>query len=139
MVDGVPRALRRAVPVAAGLAVLACVLAATASRAQDAPADLTDVVMVPREGAVEVWVRLSRPVAPTTAVFDRPWRLVLDFEGTRYRWKGGPLAVSQEPLRAIRGSQFRKDMARVVVELTTKADYTIDQDREGLRIVFPAR
>jgi hypothetical protein len=44
--------------------------------------------------------------------------------------------VTIEPVRELRGSQYRPGVARLVIELRRKAAYTIEQDREGLRIVL---
>ena len=67
---------------------------------------------------------------------DSPHRLVLDFDDTAYRWTVKPMPVAPEPVRELRGSQFRKGVARLVVELRRPAVYTIERDREGLRIIF---
>ena len=127
--------MRAARPLA--VLLVALLLAPAAAGAQGEPAELTEATLVEREGAVEVWVRLSRPVRYQSELIDTPHRLVLDFEDTTYRWATQPLPVSAEPVRQIRGSQFRKGVARLVIELRRKATYTIDADREGLRIVIP--
>ena len=118
------------------LALMITMFAASAG-AQGEPAALTEATVVEREGAVEVWVRLSRPARYQAELMDSPPRLVLDFDDTAYRWSVRPVPAPQEPLRELRGSQFRKGMARLVVELRRPATYTIESDREGLRIVFP--
>jgi len=46
-----------------------------------------------------------------------------------------PVAI--DPVRELRGSQYRKGATRLVIELSRKVAYTIEQDREGLRIVLP--
>jgi hypothetical protein len=107
------------------------------ARAQGEPAELTDATVIERDGAVEVWVRLSRPVKYQTELMDGPFRLVIDFQDTAYRWTTRPVPVTIEPVRELRGSQFRKGVARIVVELRRKMAYTIEEDREGLRIVLP--
>jgi hypothetical protein len=118
--------------------IVVLVLAPTATaRAQPEPPALTEAVVIEREAAVEVWVRLSRAVKYRSDLMDSPWRLVLDFEGTAYRWAPRPVAVGLDPVRELRGSQYRPGIARLVVELRRKATYTIEQDREGLRIVLP--
>src|SRR5688500_7454437 len=108
----------------------------TQAGAQAAPAALTDATVVEREGAVEVWVRLTRPSRYQAEVIDGPHRLVLDFDDTAYRWTTRPVPVTPEPVRELRGSQFKKGVARLVVELRRPAAYTIESDREGLRIIF---
>lgn len=105
--------------------------------AQPEPASLSEAVVVERDTAVEVWVRLSRPVKYRSDLMDGPWRLVLDFEATAYRWAARPVAVGLDPVRELRGSQYRPGAARLVIELRRKVAYTIGQDREGLRIVLP--
>ena len=121
---------------ALGALVVAAVLAGAPAGAQREPASLTEATVVEREGAVEVWVRLSRTVRYQAEFMDRPYRLVIDFDDTVYRWSLRPVPVGPDPVRELRGSQYRKGVARLVVELRRQAIYTIEQDREGLRIVF---
>jgi hypothetical protein len=109
----------------------------TGAHAQGEPAALTEATIVERDGAVEVWVRLTRPVRYQAELIDSPSRLVIDFDDTAYRWSVKPVPAGPEPVRELRGSQFRKGVARLVVELDRPVTYTIDSDREGLRIVFP--
>jgi len=123
--------------VAAALVLIALAASAGRVHAQGEPAALTEATVVQREGAVEVWVRLTRPARHQAEMIDSPHRLVLDFEDTAYRWSGKPVPVAPEPVRALRGSQFRKGVARLVIELSRPVTYTIERDREGLRIIFP--
>ena len=97
---------------------------------------LTDATVVEREAAVEVWVRLTRTARYQAEFLDSPYRLVLDFDETAYRWTTRAMPATPEPLRELRGSQFRKGVARLVIELQRPTIYTIEQDREGLRVVF---
>jgi hypothetical protein len=108
-----------------------------AARGQGEPVELTEATLVERDGAVEVWVRLSREARYQSELMDSPYRLVLDFEETAYRWTTQPMPIAADPVRQLRGSQFRKGVARLVIELQRKVTYTIDADREGLRIVIP--
>jgi AMIN domain-containing protein len=129
--------LARMVRALPALSMLVTLLAgAAAARAQGDLGRLTEATVVEREGAVEVWVRLSRTARYHAELMDQPYRLVLDFDDTAYRWTTKAVAVVQEPLRELRGSQYRKGVARLVVELRRPAIYTIEQDREGLRIIF---
>jgi AMIN domain-containing protein len=108
------------------------------ARGQDEPsAELSEVVIVERDAAVEIWVRLSRPAKYQGELIDSPWRLVLDVEDAAYRWSVRPQAVGADPVRELRGSQYRKGVARLVIELQRKVEYVVEQDREGLRIVLP--
>jgi len=120
------------IALALGLMVVALV---TSVHAQE-PAALTEATVVEREGFVEVWVRLTRPSRYQAEMMDSPHRLVLDFDDTAYRWTVKPVPVTPEPVRELRGSQYKKGVARLVVELRRPAAYTIERDREGLRIIF---
>jgi len=124
----------RALPIVALLVTL--LAGADAARAQGDLGALTEATVVEREDAVEVWVRVSRTARYHAELMDQPYRLVIDFDDTAYRWTTKAVPVVQEPLRALRGSQYRKSVARLVVELRRAAIYTIEQDREGLRIIF---
>lgn len=127
------RAARVLVALLLGLAVWP-----PAARGQgEPPVELTEATIVEHDAAVEVWVRLSRPGKYQSDLMDSPWRLVLDFEDTAYRWSARPVPVSAELVRELRGSQFRKGVARLVIELRRKVPYVVEQDREGLRIVLP--
>jgi hypothetical protein len=119
--------------------LIALVALPPAARGQGEPptVELTEATIVEHDAAVEVWVRLSRPGKYQSDLIDSPWRLVLDFENTTYRWSARPVAVSADLVRELRGSQFRPGVARLVIELRRKVPYVIEQDREGLRIVLP--
>jgi hypothetical protein len=108
-----------------------------ASTPTPAPSELTEATIVERDSAVEVWVRLSREARYQSEFMDSPYRLVLDFEDTAYRWVKYAVPVAADPVRQLRGSQYRKGVARLVIELHRKVAFTIDADREGLRIVIP--
>jgi hypothetical protein len=119
------------------LAVVLALAPAAPSHAQGEPAvELSEATIVERDAAVEVWVRLSRSARYQAELMDSPDRLVLDFEDTAYRWSKQAVPVTADPVRQLRGSQFRKGVARLVIELQRKVGYTIETDREGLRIVI---
>jgi hypothetical protein len=122
---------------AALVLVLALALLAAPARAQAPLAELSEVAVIERDAAVEVWVRLSRPAKYQSELIDGPWRLVIDFDQTAYRWTTRPVPAPVEPVRELRGSQYRPGVARLVIELRRKSTYAIEQDREGLRIVLP--
>jgi hypothetical protein len=117
--------------------VLALILLVGPVSAQAPTTELTEVAVIERDAAVEVWVRLSRPAKYQSELIDSPWRLVVDFEQTAYRWTTRPVPAPVEPVRELRGSQYRPGVARLVIELRRKSTYAIEQDREGLRIVLP--
>jgi hypothetical protein len=129
--------VRAARAVAALLVALAVSPPVASGQGEPPSAELSEATIVERDAAAEVWVRLSRPARYQAELMDNPWRLVLDFEDTAYRWSVQPQPVEVDPVRALRGSQYRKGVARLVIELRRKVAYVVEQDGEGLRIVLP--
>jgi hypothetical protein len=125
-----------AVRVLAALLVALTALPPAAAAQGEPSVELTEAAIIERDAAVEVWVRLSREARYQSELMDGPYRLVLDFEDTAYRWVKYAVPVAADPVRQLRGSQYRKGVARLVIELHRKVAYTIDADREGLRIVI---
>ena len=100
-------------------------------------AQLSDVTVTTQEDTATIFVKTSTPPKYQADLIDSPTRLVIDFEETEYAWRKTPLPVAQAPLKQIRGSQYRKGTARVVVEFTRKVGYAIREDEGGLSIVIP--
>jgi type IV pilus assembly protein PilQ len=101
------------------------------------PTELRDVSVSTQPDAVTIVVKTTGEVKYQAEMVDRPDRLVLDFSNTSYGWRKTPLNVGTEPLKQIRGSQYRRGVARVVVELTRKVGYAIREEPDGLAIVIP--
>jgi hypothetical protein len=63
--------------------------------------------------------------------------LVIDINGTfaspRSHWPGVP-----EPLKEVRGSQFKPGTARLIMELKRKAGYRIEEGPQGLTVLIDA-
>ena len=91
--------------------VLALGLLAVAPARAASPVELTDVRVARRAGRVSVELRTSAPPRYRAELIDGPWRVVLDLEDALYRVATVPLAVDADPVRAIRGSQYRKGVA----------------------------
>jgi len=106
-------------------------------RAQTEPARLSDVTVTPQADSVTVFVKTSREAQYKADLVDSPSRLVIDLEDTVYAWRKTPLAVGKDPVRQIRGSQFRQGTARVVLDLTRNVGYAIREEPNGLAIVIP--
>jgi type IV pilus assembly protein PilQ len=65
-----------------------------------------------------------------------PERLVLDFAGARMGVQKTTIAGVSAPVLDVRLGQFRPDIARVVVDLTTAAPYQIAHEGEAVVIYF---
>ena len=121
----------------AGL-VVALSLAVTgigSSQTADSPIQLTDISIERASDGASVTVKTSGPAQYEAKLIDTPTRLVIDVAGATYgsskaRWTSGV-----EPVKEVRASQFRKGIARVVVEMTQKTvGYHIDETPSGLVI-----
>jgi len=123
------------VVVAVGLALV--LLAPVPLKAQPAATVLSDVTVTSQPDSVTVHVKTSREPQYRAELIDSPSRLVIDLENTVYAWRKSPLAVGTDPVKLIRGSQYRKGVARVVFELTRNVGYAIREEDDGLAIVIP--
>jgi type IV pilus assembly protein PilQ len=121
----------------AGLAVVVS-LAVTgigASQTADTPVELKDVSIERAFDGASVTVKTSGPAQYDAKLIDSPTRLVIDLSDATYsasksRWTSGV-----EPIKEVRGSQWRKGVARVVVEMTRNdVGYRIDETSNGLVI-----
>lgn len=124
---------------AAGLlaAAFAILLAAAPALAQEPALVTVRGVTVTREGeSVAVRVATSGPPRWRTEAWGEPFRIVVDLDGATYRLPEAPATGLVEPVREIRGSQFRKGIARVVIVLTRRTDFAVEPDDAGLRVVF---
>src|SRR6266850_3686559 len=106
-------------------------------RAQTEPARLNDVTVTPQADSVTVFVKTSREAQYKADLVDSPSRLVIDLEDTVYAWRKTPLVVGKDPIKQIRGSQFRQGTARLVLDLTRNVGYAIREEPNGLAIVIP--
>jgi type IV pilus assembly protein PilQ len=121
-----------------GVALLVLFPIGTVGNAQTTPAtQLRDVTVHAQPDAVTIVVKTSGEVKYQAELIESPDRLVLDFDDTAYGWRKNPLPVSAEPVKQIRGSQYRRGVARVVLDLTRKVGYAIREETDGLAIVIP--
>src|SRR5258707_5733961 len=67
-----------------------------------------------------------------------PDRLVLDFAGARLAVQKTVIPGNSAPVRGVRLGQYRPDVARVVVDLTTATPYQVSRDAEAVVISFEA-
>src|SRR5256885_5447012 len=100
--------MRRRIPivlVAVGLTW--ALLAPVSSEAQTTPTVLSDVTVTSQPDSVTVHVKTSREPQYRAELIDSPSRLVIDLDNTVYAWRKTPLPVGTDPVKQIRGSQYR--------------------------------
>ena len=117
----------------AGLAIAVSLAVAGVGSSQTTEVQLKDVSIERAFDGAAVTVKTTGPAQYEAKLIDSPTRLVIDLTGATYgsprvRWTSGV-----EPVKEVRGSQWRKGIARIVVEMT-KADvgYRIDETPDGL-------
>src|SRR5258705_8837267 len=86
-------------------------------RAQTEPARLSDVTVTPQSDSVTVFVKTSREAQYRADLVDSPSRLVIDLENTIYAWRKTPLTVGKDPVRQVRGGQYRQGLPPVPLNL----------------------
>src|ERR1700687_5017581 len=65
-----------------------------------------------------------------------PDRLVLDFSATRLSVKQSKIAGEAAPIQSIRMAQYKPEIARVVIDLTSTAQYSIKSEGKAVVVVF---
>ncbi|HEV2055174.1 MAG TPA: AMIN domain-containing protein [Methylomirabilota bacterium] len=128
----------KAIVSSVGLLLLLTVVAAGTGTAQtpDAAVQVTSLSVDRLPDGVTVRIKTSGPAKYQSSFIDYPNRLVVDLPDATYTWSKTTLKSDTEPVRQVRGSQWKGSVARVVVELSRKVGYRIDQDAEGLLIVL---
>src|SRR2546427_2713134 len=112
-------------------------LAPAGGGAQTEPARLSDVTVTPQTDSVTVFVKTSREPHYKADLVDSPTRLVVDLEDTVYAWRKTPLSVGKDPVKQVRGGQYRQGVARLVPDLSRRVGYAIREESDGLAIVIP--
>src|SRR5437899_9705285 len=128
----------RRIPIVLVVVSLALVLLVrTGSWAQGEPARLSDVTVTPHPDSVTVFVKTSREAQYKADLVESPSRLVIDLENTVYAWRKTPLNVGKDPVKQVRGGQYRQGGARLVLDLSRSVGYAIREESDGLAIVIP--
>ncbi|HEY7650961.1 MAG TPA: AMIN domain-containing protein [Methylomirabilota bacterium] len=126
---------------ALAFALAITLLSVTNAGGQDKPLTLPVVVRdvavdALQPGSAVVVIKTSRLPRFTNSLIGNPPRLVIDFTDATFGWNQIRLPVGGDDVREIRGSQFRKDVARIVIELAHSMSYTIEPHIGGLRVAI---
>ena len=102
------------------------------ARASAATAVISSVAVTqdPQRAAVRVEGAGRLDVHPVR--MQNPERLVLDFSGARLNVQKTSIPGVSAPVRGVRLGQFRPDVARVVIDLTTTAPYQIAHEGDAI-------
>ena len=109
------------------------------SPAADGRARLTAVHYSSVPGGTRVVLELDRVVRYQASRLDNPSRLFLDLEDTHLALAGRSIPADDPLLRSIRVAQYRRDVARVVLDLEDSADYSATLQPDPPRLVIELR
>jgi hypothetical protein len=125
-----PRLLHRAV----GSLLATLFLAGPASAASR----MTDVEVDLKEQVVSVHVKISGTPRYHVLSLEGPPRVVIDIQETSFAWRSARGGAYPPPIREIRGSQWKPGVSRVVLELTHRAEYRVEERSDGLVVLLEA-
>ncbi len=96
-------------------------------------------VAVARAGQqTSVRVEGNGPLAYHAERLNNPERLVLDFSGAHLALARSSIASELRPVRGVRLSQFKPNVARVVIDLERVVRYKVKTDGKGITVEFAA-
>src|ERR1700693_4260394 len=131
------RSMKARVPSVGLLLLLAVVVVGIGTaQPQDAAVRVTSLSVERLADGITVRIKTSGPAKYQSSFLDSPNRLVVDLPGATYTWNKSTLSSDAEPVRQVRGSQWKSSMARVVGALSRKVGYRIDENADGLLIVL---
>ncbi len=120
MLGGTPATVRAQAP--AGASTNAAVISSVA------------ITQAPQRAAIRV--EGAGKLDVHAARMQNPERLVLDFASATMGVQKSSIPGVSAPVRSVRLGQFRPDIARVVIDLTTAAPYQIAHEGEAVVIYF---
>lgn len=120
---------------ALSLALLMLLGPALPAAAQSA-VQLKNVQVESKSEGVTIKIATTGTPSYSASLIDTPNRLVIDLTGAAYAWDKTRLNPDVAPIKEIRGSQWKVGTARVVVELTRKVGYRIEESADGLSVIL---
>jgi type IV pilus assembly protein PilQ len=130
-------ALRRGYLILAGMAVAnSPLLAQTHTGTTPTAAIISSVAITQAPERSAVRVEGEGRLEVRAGRMQNPDRLVLDFAGARLAVQKTVIPGTSAPVRGVRIGQYRPDVARVVVDLTTATAYEVSRDGEAVVIYF---
>ena len=107
--------------------------------ATTAPTVISSVAITQAPERAAVRVEGEGKLEVRAARMQNPERLVLDFAGARLQVDKTSIPGISAPVRGVRLGQYRPDIARIVVDLTSAAPYQISRDGAAVIVSFDAQ
>jgi type IV pilus secretin PilQ/predicted competence protein len=89
-------------------------------------------------GAVEVRIAGDGALKYKAFRLDNPSRLVIDIDGVKNAAAKNNVPVNDDVVKGVRVAQFQPAVARVVVDLTRRSEWHIENAGDMLRVTFPS-
>jgi type IV pilus secretin PilQ/predicted competence protein len=103
------------------------------SQTTDTSVQVKDVTIERAFDGAAVTVKTSGPTQYEAQLIDSPTRLVIDLNDATYSSVKGRWSSGVDPIKEVRASQWRKGVARVVLEMNRRhVAYRIDETPDGL-------
>jgi type IV pilus assembly protein PilQ len=120
--------------------LLAAGFGLAASPANLGPGEVTAVSVLPAPGRAEVVIDVAGPVSYQDFTLANPARLVVDISGATLSGTGAASydGVNRAGILNVRYAQHRAEVVRVVIDLESLRDYTIEQGEGMIRVAFGA-
>ena len=87
-------------------------------------------------GSVEVRIAADGALKYKAFRLENPSRVVIDLDGVKNAAAKSAVTVDDDVVKRVRVAQFQPTVARVVIDLAQKAEYTIDTQGDELRVSF---
>ena len=130
-------ALRHGYLILASMALASSpVLAQSPAGATVTPAVISSVAITQAAERAAVRVEGEGRLDVHAGRMQNPDRLVLDFAGARLAVQKTAIPGISDPVRGVRIGQYRPDVARVVIDLTTATPYQVSRDGKAVIIYF---
>ena len=87
-------------------------------------------------GSVEVRISADGSLKYKAFRLEQPSRLVIDLDGVKNAAPKNAVTIDDDVVKGVRVAQFQPTVARVVIDLAHKTEYTINADGDELRVSF---
>jgi type IV pilus assembly protein PilQ len=100
-------------------------------------AGITSLSVAPASDRTEVLIQVDGNVTVKNFALANPHRVVIDITGARQGLALQYSDIDRGGVSGLRVSQYQRDVVRVVVDVTRKVDYRVEQDGDQISISFP--
>src|ERR1051325_10659172 len=95
---------------------------------------IRDVAAKTADGAVEVHIAADGALKYKAFRLEQPSRLDIDLDGVKNAAKKNAVTIDDDVVKGVRVAQFQPTVARVVIDLAHKSEYTIRDNGEELLV-----